>query len=161
MILTDDKKFAEKCRLMRNLAFESKRRFVHHHLAPNYRLTNMQAAIGLAQLETLHETIEMKKKMGRTYLELLQSFNLVQLPLRRTSYAENIFWVFGILLKDQVNLSADETIKRLTLKGIGCREFFWPLTNSRFLKMKVFIRTKMPFPFHLRLQGVDYTYHLG
>ena len=146
MILTDDKKFAEKCRLMRNLAFESKRRFVHHHLAPNYRLTNMQAAIGLAQLETLHETIEMKKKMGRTYLELLENFNLVQLPLLKTSYAENIFWVFGILLKDQVNLSAQETMNRLNLKGIGCREFFWPIHEQPVFKNQEFYSDEDAFP---------------
>ena len=113
MILTDDKGFAEKCRLMRNLAFEGKRRFVHHHLAPNYRLTNMQAAIGLAQLENLAQTIEMKKTMGRTYLELLGGFDLIQLPLLKTSYAENIFWVFGILLNYLVNLDTDEMINQL------------------------------------------------
>ena len=99
MILTDDKGFAQKCRLMRNLAFEGKRRFVHHHLAPNYRLTNMQAAFGLAQLENLKQTIEMKKTMGRTYLELLEGFDLIQLPLLKTSYAENIFWVLGFFSK--------------------------------------------------------------
>lgn len=146
MILTDDKRFAEKCRLMRNLAFEGKRRFVHHHLAPNYRLTNMQAAIGLAQLENLQESIEMKKNMGRTYLELLESFHLIQLPLLETSYAENIFWVFGILLKDQVNLCAQEMINRLNLEGIGCREFFWPIHEQPVFKNENFYSDEDAFP---------------
>ena len=146
MILTDDKGFAKKCRLMRNLAFEGKRRFVHHHIAPNYRLTNMQAAIGLAQLENLTQTIEMKKKMGRTYLELLEGFDLIQLPLLKTSYAENIFWVFGILLKDVVNLDANEMINRLKLRGVGCREFFWPIHEQPVFKNESFYSDKDDFP---------------
>ena len=146
MILTDDKVFAEKCRLMRNLAFEGKRRFVHHHLAPNYRLTNMQAAIGLAQLENLKQTIEMKKTMGRTYLELLEGFDLIQLPLLKTSYAENIFWVFGILLKDVIDLGADEMINRLKIRGIGCREFFWPIHEQPVFKNEGFYSDKDDFP---------------
>ena len=146
MILTDNKEFEEKCRLMRNLAFEGKRRFVHHHLAPNYRLTNMQAAIGLAQLENLEQTIEMKKTMGRTYLELLEGFDLIQLPLLKTSYAENIFWVFGILLKDIVNLDADEMINRLKLQGIGSREFFWPIHEQPVFKNESFYSDKDDFP---------------
>ena len=103
----------------------------------------------------------MKKAMGRTYLELLDGFDLIQLPLLKTSYAENIFWVFGILLKDIVNLGADEMINRLKLQGIGSREFFGPFTNNQFSKMRVFILTKMTFLFHPRLLGVDYTYHPG
>ena len=146
MILTDDKEFAQKCRLMRNLAFEGKRRFVHHHLAPNYRLTNMQAAIGLAQLENLQQSIEMKKTMGRTYLELLEGFDLIQLPLLKTSYAENIFWVFGILLKDVVNLDANEMINRLKLRGVGCREFFWPIHEQPVFKNESFYSDKYDFP---------------
>jgi len=146
MILTDNKAFAEKCRLMRNLAFEGKRRFVHHHLAPNYRLTNMQAAIGLAQLEVLEETIEMKKMVGHTYLELLENLDSVQLPLARTSYAENVFWVFGILLKNQINFEADELINQLKMKGIGCREFFWPIHEQPVFKKESFYSDKDDFP---------------
>jgi len=109
-------------------------------------LTNMQAAIGLAQLENLPQTIEMKKNMGRTYLELLEGFDLIQLPLLKTSYAENIFWVFGILLKEVVNLDAEEMINRLKLRGIGCREFFWPIHEQPVFKNKSFYSDVDDFP---------------
>jgi perosamine synthetase len=146
MILTDDPEIAQKCRLMRNLAFEGKRRFVHHHLAPNYRLTNMQAAIGLAQLEVLEQTIEMKKTMGRTYLELLEGFDLIQLPLLKTSYAENIFWVFGIVLHNQISLEANRLIELLKMQGIGCREFFWPIHEQPVFKGECFYKESNAFP---------------
>jgi len=79
-------------------------------------------------------------------LELLEGFDLIQLPLLKTSYAENIFWVFGILLKDLVNLDAEEMINRLNLRGIGCREFFWPIHEQPVFKNESFYSDEDDFP---------------
>ena len=78
------------------LGLEGKRRFVHHHLAPNYRLTNMQVAIGLAQLEVLEQTIEMKKTMGRTYLELLEGFDFDSASFVEDFLCREHFWVLEL-----------------------------------------------------------------
>ncbi|MGO7209332.1 DegT/DnrJ/EryC1/StrS family aminotransferase, partial [Rhizobium ruizarguesonis] len=80
---------------MRNLCFLPGRRFVHEELGWNMRMTNMQAALGCAQLERLPEFVERKRAMGRLYTELLQDLPGIQLPLPETSYARNIYWVYG------------------------------------------------------------------
>lgn len=127
MVVTDDDDIAEQARSLRNLCFQPAKRFVHERLGWNYRMTNMQAALGLAQLERLDEFVVRKREMGRCYNELLEGLPGVQLPLVRTAYADNIYWVFGLVLDDSRGFDAAEAIKRLSAKGIGTRPFFYPL----------------------------------
>ena len=112
MVLTDDKEIAERCRMLRNLCFRKDVRYVHDEISGNYRFTNLQAAVGLAQLERLHEFIEKKRWMGRYYTERLQDVEGLILPIEKTEYAENIYWVYGIVLDK--NIQADNrTVQRL------------------------------------------------
>lgn len=127
MILTDDDDLAEKCRQLRNLGFRPPRRFVHEVLGWNFRMTNLQAAIGLAQLERLDEFVERKHRTFARYSELLQGLKGVQLPVASTDYANNVNWVYGLVLDDGVPFDASEAIRRLELSSIGCRPFFWPM----------------------------------
>jgi perosamine synthetase len=127
MIVTDREDLAERCRLLRNLCFEPQKRFVHSELGWNFRMTNLQAALGLAQLERLDEFIARKRRMGRRYTELFSGIPGIQLPLARTEYAENIYWVYGMVLNDEVPFDAEEAMRRLQTKGIGTRPFFWPM----------------------------------
>lgn len=126
MVLTDDPELAERCRSLRNLCFQQKR-FVHDELGWNFRMSNVQAALGVAQLERLDEFIERKRQMGRHYTELLRDVAGLQLPLPLTDYAENIYWVYGVVLKDDVPFDAEEAMKRLAAQGVGTRPFFWPM----------------------------------
>lgn len=126
MVLTDDPALAERCRSLRNLCFQ-KKRFVHEELGWNFRMSNLQAALGVAQLERLDEFVERKRRMGRRYSELLANLPGLQLPLERTDYAENIYWVYGVVLKDEVSFDAEEAMKRLAAEGVGTRPFFWPM----------------------------------
>ena len=71
MVLTDDDHLAERCRSLRNLCFQPKKRFVHEELGYNFRMTNLQAALGVAQLERLDEFVARKRSMGKRYTELL------------------------------------------------------------------------------------------
>ena len=82
-------------------------------------MTNIQAALGLAQLERLDEFIVKKRHIGRMYTTLLGGISNIQLPLEKTAYAENIFWVFGIVLNDDISFDAREAIKRLAENNIG------------------------------------------
>ncbi len=128
MILTNDPLLAERCRQLRNLCFTSGRRFVHEELGWNFRMTSLQAALGLAQLERLDEFVDRKRKMGALYTSLLGDLgDLIQLPMERTNDADNIYWVFGIVLKDKVSQSAETVMSLLQAEGIGTRPFFFPM----------------------------------
>lgn len=145
MIVTNDEKLAEKSKDFRNLCFQTKRRFVHNELGWNFRMTNLQAALGLAQLERLDEFVRRKREMGRLYKELLQGNNKLELPLDKTNYADNIYWVYGIILSDLVSFDADEAIHRLGKLKIGTRPFFWPMHEQPvFLKMGLFKEEQYP-----------------
>ena len=102
MVVTDDAALAERCKSLRNLCFQTKKRFVHEELGWNYRMTNLQAALGLAQLERLEEFAARKRAMGARYRELLSGIPGIELPLARADFAESIYWVFGLVLKDSV-----------------------------------------------------------
>jgi len=127
MIVTDSDALAERCRSLRNLCFQEKRRFVHEELGWNFRMSNVQAALGLAQLEQLDAAVERKRRMGARFNQLLAGIPGLQLPLARTDSAENIYWVYGLVLRDEVPFDAAEAMRRLAAKGIGTRPFFWPM----------------------------------
>jgi perosamine synthetase len=125
MILTDDEQMAGRLQALRNLCFQAQQRFVHDELGWNARMTNLQAALGVAQTERLGEVIEIKRRTGRLYDELLADVDVIQRPVTRTDYADNIYWVYGVVLKDEVAFDANEAMRRLAEKGIGTRPFFW------------------------------------
>lgn len=127
MILTDDAALAERCRSLRNLCFQPAKRFVHEELGWNFRMTNLQAALGVAQLEQLEAFVRRKRAMGELYTKLLSDVEGISLPLTRTDYAENIYWVYGIVLSDEVDCDAEQMMKALAEHQIGTRPFFWPM----------------------------------
>lgn len=125
MVVTDDEELAERCRMLRNLCFRKDVRYVHNEISDNYRFTNLQAAVGLAQLERLDEFIEKKREMGRYYTENLSDIRGIKLPVPKTEYAENIYWVYGIVLDENQRGTNQEITKSLAMEGIGTRTFFW------------------------------------
>jgi perosamine synthetase len=154
MIVTDDAALAGKCRSLKNLCFMPRKRFVHEELGWNFRLTNLQAALGLAQLETLDRHVARKREMGRRYTELLGGLPDVQLPLPRTSYAENIYWVYGLVLGDSHPFDAEEAMRRLGARQIGTRPFFWPMHEQPvFRKMGLFQGVRCPVAERLARRG--------
>lgn len=154
MVLTDDDHLAERCRSLRNLCFQPKKRFVHEELGYNFRMTNLQAALGLAQLERLDEFVARKRRMGKRYTELLSGVDGLDLPLEKTDYAENIYWVYGIVLKDKIPIDAEEAMRRLGEKKIGTRPFFWPMHEQPvFRKMSLFLNERFPVAEYLARRG--------
>lgn len=139
IIVTDDDYLAERCRSLRNLCFQPQKRFVHEELGWNLRFTNLQAAVGLAQLERLEEFVVKKRRMGRLYTEQLRDIPELELPLVRTDYAENIYWVYGVVLRDNVPFDGTEAMGKLREHGIGTRPFFWCMHEQPvFQKMGLF-----------------------
>lgn len=154
MILTDFDDLATKCTGLRNLCFIPEQRFVHEQLGWNMRMTNMQAALGVAQLERLDEFVGRKRRMGSLYQKLLADVPGIQLPLQATEYAENIYWVFGIVLDDELDFDAKEAMRRLTNRGIGTRPFFWPMHEQPvFKKMGLFADVVCPESVRLARRG--------
>lgn len=125
MIMCNDDQLADRCRKLRNLAFEPGRRFVHEELGWNYRMTNLQAALGLAQLEKIEDHIRLKREIGKHYQDGLSGISGFQLPLPSTEYADNIYWVFGLVAETRAK--AESTVAELGKRSIGTRPFFWCL----------------------------------
>lgn len=138
MLVTDNEELAEKCKKLRNLAFETQgRRFIHHEIGWNYRMTNLQAALGVAQLEKIDFHITKKREIGNHYNEGLKSLKGFQLPLQKTEYAENIYWVYGLVAETQDQCEA--MVQKLNEAKIGTRPFFWCMHEQPvFQKMGLF-----------------------
>jgi perosamine synthetase len=145
MLLTNDDELAQRCRHLRDLCFGTTHRFAHAELGWNFRMSNLQAAVGVAQLERLPQTLEKKRTIGRWYEELLSDISGLERLPERTGYAQNIYWVYGVVLGDDVPFDAREAMSRLEAKGIGTRPFFWPMHEQPvFRKLSLFDGVSCP-----------------
>lgn len=154
MVLTNDEKLAERCRSLRNLCFQTKKRFVHEELGWNFRMSNLQAAVGLAQLEKIDDHIARKRRMGQLYSELLKDIQCLQLPLAKTEYVENIYWVYCLILDDGLPLDANAFMRRLSEERIGTRPFFWSMHEQPvFKKMGLFTDESYPVAERIARRG--------
>ena len=120
MVLMDDERLYEKCKSLRNLCFSSdgNKRFIHEDLGWNLRMTNIQAALGVAQLERIDEFVTKKRWIGNMYQELLSDIKSINLPIKQKDFAENIYWVFPVTLKDDYPKTAKEVKRYLLFKTI-------------------------------------------
>lgn len=123
MVLTNNPEFAERARSLRNLCFTPERRFLHAEMAHVYRMTNIQAAIGLAQVERIEAFVEKKREIARIYGELLGDITDVQLPVER-SWAKNVYWMYAVVLGDSHRLDAEGAMGELRARNIDTRAFF-------------------------------------
>lgn len=153
MIVCDDEELAEKCRKLRNLAFEPKgRRFVHYEFGWNYRMTNLQAALGLAQLEKIDDHIHRKREIGKKYSNGLCELKGFQLPLANTEYAENIYWVYGLVAETET--LKEQMVQKLQQAQVGTRPFFWCMHEQPvFKKMGLFLNESYPVAEKLARNG--------
>lgn len=154
MVVTDDEELAERCRSLRNLCFKKDARYVHDEISDNYRFTNLQAAVGLAQLERLDEFVKRKRTMGKYYTEALKDIKGIQLPIPKTGYAENIYWVYGIVLGTDIKSDNKDVQKLLLQEGIGSRTFFWCMHEQPvYQKQKMFQNESYPKAEYLARKG--------
>jgi perosamine synthetase len=153
MLVCNDDKIAEQCKKLRNLAFEPQgKRFIHHELGWNYRMTNLQAALGVAQLEKIEYHIQRKREIGKSYNQKLKKLPGFQLPFQKTDYAENIYWVFGLVADNEEQQK--EMVKKLGEAKIGTRPFFWCMHEQPvFKKMGLFENETYPVAEKLARNG--------
>lgn len=128
MITTNDEKLYEKAKYLRDHAMSKEKRYWHTEIGYNYRMTNIQAALGLAQLERIDELINKKRQIYNWYKEYLSGFDKVTLNPQK-EWAKNVFWMVCILLNDNAYIARDDLMIRLKDKGIDTRPFFYPMTD--------------------------------
>jgi perosamine synthetase len=126
MITTNDPEFARLGRRLRDHAFSDERHFWHKYLGFNYRMTNMQAAVGLAQTERLEELVRIRRENAARYSARLRRIPGLTLPVERP-WAKNVYWMYGVVVEDAFGISRDELRRRLARRGIETRTFFIPI----------------------------------
>ncbi len=154
MLLTNDPQLAEKARSLRNLCFQPGRRFYHTELGHNFRLTNLQAAIGLAQVERMPETIAKKRWMGEAYTRRLQHITSIQLPVEGP-WARQVYWMYGLVLDESTGLDAVEFARLLRAEGVDTRPFFLGMHEQPvYTGMGLFHGEKYPVAERIARQGL-------
>jgi perosamine synthetase len=126
MLTCNDEDIAKRIRLLCNQGFQEPR-FVHSVLGFNYRLTNVQAAIGLAQTEMAESKVEKKRWIGQKYNELLADWPHLTLPVEEP-WARNVYWMYGVLVNDSFGVSKDQLMSELKSRGVDTRSFFCPMS---------------------------------
>jgi perosamine synthetase len=133
LIATNNKTLYNKITSLRNLCFGKINRFNHEDIGWNYRMSNIQAALGINQLKRIDKIVKKKKEIGKLYYKLLK--NNKNIYIQRPSYKnfENIYWIVGIVILDK-KILASKLKKKLIKYGIETRPFFWPMNKQKFLK---------------------------
>jgi perosamine synthetase len=161
MILTDDATLAERARSLRNLCFEPGRRFLHQELGFNFRFTNLQAALGLGQVERIEQIVARKRSIGQAYCQRLASVAGLQLPAEEP-WARNVYWMVGMVLADETRLDAMGLARALSERGVETRPFFLGMHEQPALLRKGLFRAEaFPIAERLARQGLYVPSGLG
>jgi perosamine synthetase len=154
MISVNSLQLYKKCCSLRNLCFGRSNRFDHDDLGWNYRMTNIQAALGLSQLKNIKYIVNKKMNIGRCYFQKLKNNKNLQILPPSNLFAKNIYWVVGIVIKKK-KIIASKLTKKLAKYGIQTRPFFWPMHEQHiFKKMKIFKNKKFPNSSYLARYGL-------
>lgn len=154
MVLTDDPMLAEKARSLRNLSFQSTRRFYHEETGFNFRLTNLQAALGLGQLERIDAIVARKRWIGTEYARRLRGLSGVQLPTEEP-WARNVYWMYGLVLSEASGMDAAQLAAKLKGQGVETRPFFLGMHEQPvFQDRRLFANEHHPVAERLSRQGL-------
>lgn len=123
MVLVRTGNLAEQARGLRNLCFQKKQRFLHEEMGYNYRMTNLQAALGVGQVRRIEQIVARKREIAALYNQLLHGVSCISLPVEE-SWARNVYWVYGILLGQDAGFDAVEFGRRMADRGVETRPFF-------------------------------------
>lgn len=152
MVLTDDDDLNDKIKKMRNLDFDNKKRFYHDNLYWNYRLSGIQAALGISQLKNLDKTISHKIKQAEIYDQYLSDEKTLSIPLKSINNTINHYWVYGIVLnKEGIR---DKVMRELLYSGIETRPFFGALHLQNSLPKKFRNDIKLANTEHISKNGL-------
>ena len=137
MLTLNDPVIAARARNLKGLAFGDTNKFMHQDIGYNYRMTNIQAAVGHAQFGKIEQIIENKRRIANRYTQLLSHRNDLQLPIEK-SYARNVYWMYTVILRGQNSENRNIVMQKLAEKGVESRENFLPYNMQ-----EIFIRKGM------------------
>lgn len=152
MVVTNDEKIAEMARLLRDQAFE-KKRFLHRYVGFNYRITNLQAAIGVGQMDLIDESVDTRRRNAQLYNSLLKDVDGVTLP-PEAPWAKNVYWMYTVLIEDSFGMSRDELMGFLREKGIDTRSAFYPI-HAQPVYEKLYTGERYPIADELSNKGIN------
>jgi len=153
MVVTDNPEYAGKAKAYRNLCFGIDERFSHEELGYNFRMTNLQAAIGVARLEQADKFIKIKRKLAEHYKSRLAEIKQIRF-LTEKSYAKSVYWVYAVELKPEYGIEAKELANRLKKLEVETRPFFKGMhAQPAFIKSGLFEGEKYP--------NTDFAYKYG
>lgn len=126
-IVTDDPELAKYMRFLRGQGVDPNRRYWHPEIGFNYRMTNIAAAIGVAQMERIDQHLQRRQQVAKWYFERLQAHeDLLQLPYSAT-WADHSYWMYTVLLQPQMDIDRDQWMDELASLGIETRPVFYPV----------------------------------
>ncbi len=146
MITTNSKKLYEKIKNLKNLSFGKKNRFNHEDVSSNNRMSNIQATLGLSQLNRIKNIVKKRQSIGKKYFEYLSKNSNIFIPEPEKKFVKNIYWVVGLLITNtNLNIDAQYVMRKLKTMGVGTRPFFWPMHKQKMLKNYNFYNSKKKF----------------
>ena len=153
MLVTNDEKLAQKAKKFKDL-HHSARRFIHDGIGYNYRMTNLQAALGCGQLKHIDKYITQKQHMADLYTRLLKNIPGITTPVTK-SYAKSVFWMYAILVDEKkFGLTRDELRDKLKEQGIDTRDFFYSPASQPVLAKYLSKRDKFPQTDYIAQHGL-------
>ncbi|MFA6570657.1 MAG: DegT/DnrJ/EryC1/StrS family aminotransferase [Bacteroidota bacterium] len=153
MLITNNKKYYERAKILKDLAHSRNKRFLHKELGYNYRMTNIQAALGLAQLAYIEKYIKIKRLMAKQYEIGLTTVTSLELPVE-LDWAKSVYWMYAIRLKGKYGNKRDQFCMLLRTYGIDTRNFFIPLHLQPVLRKRgLFKDEKYPVSASLSNRG--------
>ncbi len=154
MVMTNDASIAARAASYRNLCFHAEKRFYHTDLCANFRMTNLQAAVGIAQLERIDEVIALRRSFARRYEAQLKHTHGIRFQAE-VPYGRSVYWMYAIQLDEALGLDAQMMMERLKDKGIGTRPFFLGLHAQPALRaLGLFVDERFPHTDQAYKQGL-------
>ncbi len=158
MCLTNNEELAKKMRILRDHGMNPNKRYWYDVIGFNYRMTNLQAAIGVAQVKKLNEFVEKKREIAKIYNSYLKDTKGITLP-PEMNWAKNVYWMYSVLIEKEFGMNREALMKKLEENGIETRPFFHPIhemppykNNETFLVSEKLSKEGINLPSHLKLK---------
>src|SRR3989338_137453 len=153
MVVTNKTALAKRARRFRDLCHTEDKRFIHDDLGYNYRMTNLQAAVGVGELRNIKSYLTRKHEMAKTYKKGLRGIPGIRLPATK-SYVKNTYWMYAIVIDEKkFGMSRDALREKLKKQGIDSRNFFYAPEDQPVLK-KIIGKQKFPTTKYLSEHGL-------
>jgi len=153
MCITDNDELADRMRILRDHGMNREKKYWYDHLGFNYRMTNLQAAVGLAQLEQLDELLSIRNKIYNTYKNALEAHP--RIIFQSTHGNEYVNWLFTVRIKGLSYEQRDAVMDELKKEQIDSRPVFYPIHQMPFYQSSEFFRQRFPNSIIISQEGIS------